>query len=73
MPVTAKPTAEQIPPYVSEQRLSELIGIPLPTLRTRRSREPEKNPPYIRLGNRILYKWSEVEEWMEKFAVREGA
>lgn len=70
--MSATNPAEKIPPYVSEAQLAQLTGIPIATLRTRRSREPEKAPPYIRLGNRILYKWSEVEKWMETFAVREG-
>jgi predicted DNA-binding transcriptional regulator AlpA len=59
------------PVYARETRISELYGIPVPTLRTRRVRSPNA-PPFIKVGRSVLYRVSDVEHWIESEAAKGG-
>ena len=54
---------------LKDQQLSEKYGIPLPTLRTWRSRRSD-GPPFLRLGRSIYYDGDDVEKWLRSRRVR---
>lgn len=49
--------------FLRDTELAKRIGISAITLRHWRLRG--EGPPYYKLGSRVLYKWSAVEEWLE--------
>jgi len=55
-----------IPPrtYITPEQLSKRIGTHPVTLCNWR-REKRFGPPFIKLGNRVLYALDEVEAWLE--------
>lgn len=51
------------PEYVDDRQLAARTSISRDTWRQWRSRG--KGPPYLLVGRRCLYKWAEVEAWLE--------
>jgi predicted DNA-binding transcriptional regulator AlpA len=55
--------------YISTEGLSDLINVPVPTLRQWRHRGV--GPPGVRLEGHVRYRLSEVEAWIEALARNE--
>ena len=51
------------PELIPPAELSNRIGIAVQTLA--RWRSESRGPSYIKVGGRIVYKWSAVEAWLE--------
>jgi hypothetical protein len=51
-------------PYIDENKASEVTGIPVPTLRTKRVRG--SGPPFYRIGRAIRYDHDELIAWMKE-------
>ncbi len=52
--------------YLSTKEVAELTGLSIQFFEIGRSREAADQPPYSRVGRRIVYKRSEVEKWLEE-------
>ncbi len=50
--------------FLSEKEVAERIGLSLASLQRRRA--AGNGPEYARIGNRLLYKWADVERWFEE-------
>jgi len=58
--------------YLTEYELSERLGIPVPTLRTWRSRRA--GPPFTKVGPRaVRYSWKAVQEYCAHNTVETAA
>ena len=51
------------PTYLNEKQVASELGISIQTLRNHRSLR--KGLPYTKLGKKILYKWSDVLDFLE--------
>ncbi len=49
--------------YVDDRELAKRTSIARITWQTMRARG--QGPAYFKLGRRVLYRWTEVEEWIE--------
>ena len=57
--------------YLDEKQFSQLTNIPIPTLRTWRSRE--SGPPYVRIGKRVVrYHWGTAKAYLKERTVGAG-
>lgn len=65
MPTTAKNTntATTETEYVDDRQLAVRTSLSRAAWQTFRSRG--KGPPYYKVGKRCLYKWHEVEAWID--------
>lgn len=51
---------------LTQQEVSQWLGIPVATLASKRSR-PGRNPiPFVRIGNRVRYNERDVLAWIEQ-------
>lgn len=51
--------------YLSTKEVADLTGLSTSFFEVARSVGAEDQPPYTRVGRRVIYKRSEVETWME--------
>lgn len=52
--------------YLSTKEVAELTGLSVQFFEIGRSRDAADQPPYSRVGRRIIYRRSEVEKWLEE-------
>lgn len=52
--------------YLSTKEVAELTGLSVQFFEIGRSRDASDQPPYSRVGRRIIYRRSEVEKWLEE-------
>lgn len=52
--------------YYSEEQVAQMLDKTVNSLRADHSRSKERVPPKTRVGNRILYKKSSFEGWLEE-------
>lgn len=50
--------------YLSTREVADLTGMSVAFFEGRRSAESPDQPPYQRIGRRVIYKRSEVETWL---------
>ncbi len=55
--------------FTDLRRLSKLLSISPRTLRGW-ARNPVRPIPHYRVGGKLLFRWSEVERWLEQFRVK---
>lgn len=60
-------STSSIQQYAGERGVEARFGIPVATLRTMRCRK--FGPPYRKVGARVLYKLTEVEQWLDEQVV----
>jgi predicted DNA-binding transcriptional regulator AlpA len=58
--------------YITEQKVAELTGLALSTLRNDRARAGQRRLPYIKLGKSVRYLESDVVDFMERHRVAVG-
>lgn len=51
--------------YYSEEQIAQMLNKAISTLRLDHSRRSDRVPPKTKIGNRILYKISSFEKWIE--------
>lgn len=51
------------PLYIDEREVARRTSLARITLRTWRSRG--EGPPFHKIGRRVLYRWADVEQWIE--------
>lgn len=49
--------------FLDTTQLSERTGVAASTWNKRRL--TGDSPPHVKIGRRVLYRWSDVEEWIE--------
>ena len=54
---------------INEHELSELLGLSVLTLRRTRCCNPERHPPYKKLGSSVRYDLDEVWKWIHSKTV----
>ncbi|MEO1047271.1 MAG: helix-turn-helix domain-containing protein [Pseudomonadota bacterium] len=52
--------------YLTTKEVAELTGLSVQFFEIGRSRDAADQPPYSRVGRRIIYRRSEVEKWLEE-------
>ena len=52
--------------YLSTKEVAELTGLSVQFFEIGRSRDAADQPPYSRVGRRIIYRRTEVEKWLEE-------
>lgn len=60
--MTAKPPA--VEPLIGCKEVAERLGVPLETFYD--WRKHGRGPKGYRVGNRVKFKWSQVENWLEQ-------
>ena len=51
--------------FVDTQELAERTGVSAITWARKRCLGAPHTPKYLRIGRRVLYRWSDVEAWLE--------
>ncbi|MEO1015361.1 MAG: helix-turn-helix domain-containing protein [Pseudomonadota bacterium] len=51
--------------FLNTKQVAELTGLSVPFFEMGRSRSAEDQPPYHRVGRRILYRKQDVLDWLE--------
>lgn len=52
--------------FLTDAQLEQRTPIKRATYRKWRSRGGKKGPPFYKFGRKVLYRWSEVQEWVRQ-------